>query len=546
MDETEHYRRLNNTRKTRAKKFLADPLTRYQIISTLTLACILAPMVRLFFALHECVDSAKASSQAKEKRFRARMFFKGQYDNLRRDGETPIRYNFADVSVAAQKAVDQLWEGSVFRIACAFWPAGHSKTEMFASLCDDRLLNLCQIKWRISYKFLQQPFCAANLDRYNSLAESPPGLAQRSCDQLMKSSKCCLDPHWGQPIQELLSGTEPEARLGIYFKEIKSFFKSFRPTSLKEEKAHSVQRKFAGGFTSVCTSFPQQACSSVLVDVATNYHLCGGRDLKRAPTEVRKHAKRARLGVNKKHKRPRQFGNAMFTYISKSKGSKSTETAISDWKGLSKDQKDWWRSVHQMQVRQRKKKSEEGNGVDDKGSSAALSTPLHLGCADWPLKLDMLEDFLRPFRSKQTGMAMLENLSGSRDFPAQQECQDYKKQVEAGRTKYHSMTAAALASKAISVSHVSKDTRIAKETMKKMLSDPGHQHHCLSKHPGCCKTRHSAQIKSIQQMVKLFPRVGCVVRCELAKKVIYAKVTVGRDMYTVDPYFQVFLDSFAH
>ena len=269
VEDADYFRRLNNSRKSRADKFLKHPLARYRLLATISVATILAPISRLLFALHEVRDQEKQRESSKTtKRARMRQRLKGPeaFIDLTRDAPLFI----ADIAKAVHKAIGHLWDGDVFDICREFWPSSHSKSEMFESLCEERMLNIAQLKWRMMAKFQVQPYKVSWMDRYTSLDEVPADAFQTALDEFCNMKECCLDPHWAAQAQK--SVLQSSDRASSYFNIIKDFFKNFRPTSLNEEKKHSVQRKAAGGF--LCQGNQRCATSCPVCSRRDGKHLC--------------------------------------------------------------------------------------------------------------------------------------------------------------------------------------------------------------------------------------------------------------------------------
>lgn len=511
-------------------------MTRFQLLCTLTLASVIAPMVRLCFAMHERKEDKTEKSNRKdskqEKRARMRAFFKGPLVEVQRGPD----YIFADVSRAANRAVDQLWKGEIFHVASAFWPPLEPKSKLYEKLAEERLLNVAQVKWRLSCKFLVPPFNVCWVDRYDDFQSLPSAMQSKFEEcvaDLVSQESCCLDPFWAKPVQRKLQTLREPQRAEAYFKLAKEFLRNFRPASLKEERAHSFQRRIAGGHTSMSRTYPQQAAACVVGAVADNYRNRGGRNLHVARTETRKAAKRARVRKCI-YKRPAQFGNPMFYYISKQRAmgclDARFDTLKQQWKEMGLQSRQVWSDMQKCE--KRRIRNSQMPSATDGNRSQPFKTPWNVGCDDWPLKLEILDEFMDRFRKRDSGIRALQECASSACFPLEKECLRYKKQVEEGEVKYHSMSAASIACKAITACSLTDETVPHVKTAEQILQTQAPRHHCMSKHLGACQLKHHQEIVDINNMVKILPREGCVLRFEMskgrAKKLVYAKLTVGQ------------------
>ena len=542
MDDSEHYRQLNNSRKTRAEKFLRRPRTRFQLLTTLSIAHIIAPIVRLLFALHDSQSgvqdkSASAPRSNHDKRCRIRLLYKMNFA----EQEAGVAYTFAEIKVAANKAVARLWlslknaTASVFAAPIQFWPSSEAKSAMWEQLADEILRNIAALKWRVQYRFLQPPFDASFFCKYETVGDVPADLLDTALGKLTEAKPCCLDPFWALPVQQQVLAVENEEdKKKLFFTLVKDFFDDYRPSSLKEEQQHSVQRKAAGGHTSMPTSFEHQAAAGVISEMGKNFTTKGGRDLTKASSDTQAAAKKARV---KKviHKRPMQSGSPMFYYIAQQRSlglGGGWSDLVQRWRSLDAVAKKHWKFVHSSLTR--RKRASMASIAENKRNDGppSVQTPWNVVDETWPLKSDDLDQYLAPFRSKRTGMDALQSFAGPAQFDAEMNCQKYRQQVIDGKVRYHSMSAASLASKAVIAGKISDETLRSVPSAQEILETPSHQQHCLAKHPGMCRTEHAGQIKKINKLVATFPRDSCIIRCESGRgrsqKVAYAAVTVGQ------------------
>lgn len=529
FEDAEYFRRLNNTRKSRAEKFLKHALSRFYLLSTSTVAMVIAPITRLLFAMHEVKDDEKVLRQDSKQAKRVRMRQRCKGADAFAEDDRPVQYCLADLLKASNRAVDQLWEGSVFDVACAFWPPHLSKWQMYETLVEERLSNISQIKWRIAGKFILPPFNAAWLDRFTSLDEVPADRLQQAVNAFCKMDECCLDPFWSMPAQKRVQAADD--KLACFFDLVKEFFRNFRPTSLNEEKKHSTQRKFAGGHSAMPRSFAQQASMSVLKELADLFEARGGRDLQSAPDEVLEAAQKARVKKTV-WKRPAQKGSAMFFYISKQRemgcADRSFAALANQWKNMSVESKQTWKNLHRCQLARDRSVRDLRFPKDLK----RIKTLWGVGDDTWPLRLEFLDQWMESFRTRSNGLRALKEISEQGHFKFQQKCAEYCQAVENGKIRYHSNSAAELAGKAKTAVEITQENEGHIYTAQEIMQTGCPPHHCQSKHPGCCQAKHHAQISMIKRMIKVLPKEPCVLRCEMVtgrnKKLLYVRLTIGQ------------------
>ena len=311
------------------------------------------------------------------------------------------------------------------------------------------------------------------------------------------------------------------------------FLRTFRGTSLQEEYSHSLQRTIAAGNEGQARRHHTQAALFVLRSAAKNYMRRGGRDLATAKRTVRKAAK----VVQKKkvvHSRPNQTGFAGWTYLAKQRergDHRSKDDILADWRRMGSSAQDVWKARHRVAVRlKRDREAQMAERASQIGTQAAsLKTPWDLGDGDFPLRQEFLQDWLRPFRTRDTGLAVLQDPDASSD----EDCALFCRQLQENPKKYYnSMDAARLAAKRnISASITSKSAQ-ASDSTREILATRRAELPCPLKHPGLCATRHASVAADVQSMLQVLPKEACLLRCEVAlarkpKLVVHAKVIVG-------------------
>ena len=281
--------------------------------------------------------------------------------------------------------------------------------------------------------------------------------------------------------------------------------------------------------------FTQQCAQSVVSELSKLYRHRGGRDLQKASSSTQAATKQARVKRTVR-KRPRQYGNPMFFFAARQKaqGSPLSRQEIQkSWSRLSAANQAMWRDMARNEVRKnRSQASMSANFCEQFADDlASFNFPWGLGDDKFPLREDVLENFLTPFRRKESGLAYLEELKGSLQFEEQEACAEYVKAVKNGTVKYHSMSAAALGAKATMLSCVTSENLKNFPAAEDIMRAAAPHAHCWSRHPGLCKTEHGGKVAAISNFTRMFPKEPCIIRCESQgrnKKVLYVKVTIGQ------------------
>lgn len=197
------------------------------------------------------------------------------------------------------------------------------------------------------------------------------------------------------------------------------------------------------------------------------------------------------------------------------------------WKDMTPENRKIWKEMMRGDVRRNRVSIARSNQ-----EQRQIKTLWQVGDSSWPLKESELDQFLLPFRTRGSGLQALQEIhdgSGVK-FEWQKACEQYIKDVREKKTRYHSMTAASLACKAIMLAKVDKET--LGETSATIMQLRAPQHHCMSKHPGLCRVQNGRQVPDVTALCKVFPKENCLLRCETtsgrSKKLVYVKGTIGR------------------
>ncbi|CAE7274207.1 crcB, partial [Symbiodinium sp. CCMP2456] len=541
-NDADAFRRLANSRKKKSADFLGNSKTRYYLLSTLTLAHICSPVTSLLFR-STSVDAAMTyrPSKSSEIKKRRRLHFKAPAaPGPPATQDDSSEGNFGRLPAVVGAAIDRLWRGllgetDIFQIAMTFWPEAEPLSSMHKCLSNDILAHIAALKWRVLSRVAEPPFSAIELQRYLTENGSLPVkdgdvdddvsfvMMARHCQKLCSMNPCCCEPNFARPVREQLLALPETDRLACFALHMSAFLRSMRGCSLQEEVSHSLQRKIASGSKGPSARQHSQAAGFVVKRLAESYVRRGGRNLDLAPKSVQRSVKIARV---KKiiHKRPQQQGHAFFTYFAaeRQKGNRQPKAEIlQTWKNMDVNRQLMWKSRQVLQVQQRRRAEQ---AMLEEKKHVAFATAWHVGDNDYPLRQSFLDDFLRPFSSRASGLAKLSD-------PAFMEDESCKMLVDKVRNKgwyYHSMDAASLACKILVAPEISAEGQQANA----ILASRCEAMPCHMKHAGLCATKDAARIDDVNSFIQAFPKEPCVLRCEAqipgrTKVVVYAKAILG-------------------
>lgn len=537
----DEFHRAQTLRKSRAKKFLSDEMAMYSLLVALTfhhyLSCITKVGFRLMDADRRDISKEQLPQRQRQKREKRRLRFKGAQAFHIEDPPCEETSKFADIFSSAQKVVSLFWKAltapealtkSHFAIPAAFYPASRSRDDMRKQVSEDILKSIAQLKWRLLIQQLRTPY--SFLD------------PETECDPttLTSSPTCCLDPFWGRQVQsDLKHADDPVARLEGH---IKAFSENARGVSHREETMHASQRVLASGWRSKAPLFRSQAAAMVCQTSLRNYTSRTGQSCQQAPKHVIQAARSARV---KKitHKRPRQYGSPLFTYINsmKQEGSTLTNEELREaWKGLCHADRADWKRKHVARVATKRVISNATAANLEAKTERNLSdlSPWQIGSARFPLQEQHLESFMLPFRNKASGLVQLSN---SKTL----EVKEWLRAVGAGSRKYHSLDACTLAAQAALGKPITNDTEKVQDIMDSERCVPC----CLNLHPGLCKTKDAAVMSSALALVESFPRHNAVIMVEKSagpqkeRFVVYLRSITGLGCVNMFSFQKSFVDN---
>ena len=179
-DDAAAFRRTQSRRKARGIAFLEDSISTFNLLVTLTLASILAPITNKAFQLSER-DRRNINQSGQSTRTKAsvkrRMWTKGP-EVLLEDSESALY--FRNIKLRALQACQRLWGDilsgtpTIFACAASFWPSTQLARSKWMLLCENILRNIAAVKWRLLTKFSFPPWSLCDLEDPECSAETVP------------------------------------------------------------------------------------------------------------------------------------------------------------------------------------------------------------------------------------------------------------------------------------------------------------------------------------------------------------------------------------
>ena len=179
-DDAAAYRRTQSRRKARGIAFLEDSSSTFNLLVTLTLASILAPITNKAFQLSERdrrnINQSGQSTRTKA-RVKRRMQTKGP-EVLLEDSDSALY--FRNIKLRALQACQRLWADllsgtpATFACAAAFWPSTELARNKWILLCENILRNIAAVKWRVLTRFSFPPWSLCDLEDPHCSDETVP------------------------------------------------------------------------------------------------------------------------------------------------------------------------------------------------------------------------------------------------------------------------------------------------------------------------------------------------------------------------------------
>ena len=503
-EDEDPYRRAMSIRKSRAKQFFSNEWALFTLLLVLVYHHFLGRVTKIAFRLRDTDKPIPDDPEGEPAYKRKRLLFKG-YQAFQE--VEPRKCRVPDIFSTSLDCVNIFWKiltstvafnGSVFGLLPHFWPRSSSFEDLYDRLVGDTLKTICGLKWRVMSRERVAPYSLLEMVQN----DPPPELLQAQTKKFMSLPLCCQDPFWVKPVIEDLSQLPGlEEQIEKLQSHIQSFQKTGRVVSAREENCHATQRLAAGCWRAKPTLFEKQSAQMVLTDSYQNHRSRTKTQLGGAPLAVKQASKslRARKVV---HKRPRQFGSAMFHYMSAERkaGSQASEPQLrQQWKNLTAPQRETWITKHRLNVASRrfaKSFVQQREGTDT--SDAVKASPWNLGVGEYPLKPEFLANYLQPFQRKATGLEQLGRVKTPQAIRL-------KEKYENGRARYHSMTAAECSARSLFCEDVD-DSNAHSGTWGKAAACSRPQKTCDQLHIGVCRTRDEALFSDIFTLVERLPK----------------------------------------
>ena len=541
-DNVDEFRQKMAARKWRSKQFLENPTALFNLLFSLAMNFLIDVPMKICFLLFDSdkqglgiANPRKEERQQKRRRLRckgANVFDIPPFDSQK-------KYELNDLHVSSMKVVDYIWQAlsaplelSVFQVPAMFWPQDRSASDMYRFMSGDMLQALAAFKWRVSYKFYNPPYCLLAMISPDCSLETQACLTQKFLDM----PACCLSQFWGQPVKEELAeeaAAEGVVPVDLLKFHVQKFAQQSRPVSIREERQHSLQRTFAGGWRAKARSFWQQACQSVLANAAKNcFARRQGLHQKQRQADWKKLKSTVRI---KKivHKRPKQCGNPVFYFVATriAQCSQKTKDELrEDWKAMSAAEKqDWkWRQSTAVAKRRQAQQVVHARCAEDM-KNLEFDTPWGLGDDEHPLRPEFLSEYLAPFRTESAGLAALRQMDST--HPA---VSAYLDKMDSGEVKFHSQDAAVAFSKAVLGKPVTADNSVGVATWTKAETCPAASATCFDAHPGLCRGSEKPMVDSVANLVARIPRKDSVLMLSFSgvpaaqKHTFFVRLVIGR------------------
>eukprot|EP00438_Fugacium_kawagutii_P016685 Skav223979 [mRNA] locus=scaffold1107:330082:331695:- [translate_table: standard] len=527
-----------SVRKNRSKQFLCSEFAHFSICLVLVFHHLLGNITKVGFKLHDSDKVGIPNGVDTVRRKRARLRGK-QSVSLQLPPLDERQYSMLDYFSVSLDTIDLLWDNvlsnevfskTMFGVAEAFWPAGHPRASMLERICSDALQSIAALKWRVITRAMAPPYNLLHMCQ----PECPAEILEKRYRSFMGLPDCCLDAGWSTPVQgDVLQQEEESDRIQRLRFHVQNFLENGRGVSSREECQHATQRKFANGFASLPTTFPSQVAHMTLKASLEHFSSRAGKTVSQVqgiPQQIKRQVRNVRQD-RVIHKRPRQYGSAMFLYINAQRRDgvrTSVQELRQQWKELAPAAKESWARKHRLKVASRRIQIQQTQAHLEERARAERTpqTPWGIGDARWPLKEEHVEKFLSPFRSKVTGLQAMQESNA-------QEVADLRSEYGSGILKYNSMDAAYACAKASFGPMIDDDLVSGCGLWKEMLATPKLKRTCLDNHPGLCSTVDQAILSGVQALVAAFPNKNGLVLVELGSRLpdqrahVFVRVVTG-------------------
>ena len=515
-EDEDPFRRANSIRKSRAKTFFSNEGALFTLASVLVYHHFLCRVTKICFRLRDLDRVDAEGPMAEEPLQKKRLLFKG-YQAFQ--PVEPRKCKTWDIFASSKDCVDIFWriltspeafDKTVFGLLPFFWPSNWSKEDLYIRVASDTLKTIAALKWRVLARKQLPPVSLLPMAE----DDVPEEVLQKATDSFMALRPCCMDPWWALPVKQDVS-TQPgmqeqAARLRHH---ARLFGRTARVVSAREENGHASQRVIAGGFRAKPVMFERQAAEMILLGSLSNHQHATKSTLQGAPAAVKTSAKisRVRRFV---HKRPGQLGSAMFYFISSQRQNRAAADVSSaqlraQWKNLNAAEKETWQRKHRLAVASKRfAKAYVEEKSREEADRNPTRSPWNLGSGPYPLKAELLEQFLKDFQTKASGLQKISSLQSPEGV-------DLNRKLALG-AKYHSMHSAEVAARE-SFGPFVCDANALDGTWGKVASTVKPKKTCSQLHWGVCRTGDANLMSDIMALVEALPKSdGSVFMLELS------------------------------
>jgi hypothetical protein len=295
-------------------KWSQKELAAFDLLFILIIMNLLEPAVEDLFQASDCVvPSTKADKHVKSSSGAP----KPARDDDRGTSIEEVMDSISKLMARLWAMYTQPWQNGPLAVLLPYWPSHLPVSDMNRRVGTGLLTVISQVEMRFLVRFSEPPYSLRGMDKDPLVWDVVDEATTRFC----AARKCDLNPDWAEGAQEVVLSLPLQLRGHALVQLRRGWAKAVRGTSLREEAAHTVQRKAAGGNTCASTSFARQSSELVLDGVGRLWTSCGGRDLATAPDIIKAKTKNVIVaikekdaGVKPKFPRPNARGSPLILY----------------------------------------------------------------------------------------------------------------------------------------------------------------------------------------------------------------------------------------
>jgi hypothetical protein len=169
---------------------------------------------------------------------------------------------------------------------------------------------------------------------------------------------------------------------------------------------------------------------------------------------------------------------------------------------MSDAEKQSWKTKQRVAGVMRKIMTQPANKAE---AVKCIETSWGMGCDLWPVREELVDNVLKPFRSKASGMAELRSVAERCKSDA---CHKFVNAVSYNSKRYQSMDAAVTACKPEMGKFVDSKIAVDDPTWAAVAATKTLQAGCFTAHPGFCRQKDSAIADKVRFLVGHFRKIG--------------------------------------